>query len=68
MAMNQSCHALVAKDDEVSAYFLFFSIFEGVNQFKQRVTGAVDAITVDTFKQMDLIRPPKEADCLFHKR
>lgn len=59
--MNQSCYALRPRDETLSAYFLFLSILEGVNQLKQRATGAVfDAIIVDTFKQMELVKPNQE--------
>ena len=61
MAMNQSCYALRSKAKNISHYFLFLSILEGVNQLKQRATGAVfDTIVVDTFKLMELTIPPDD--------
>ena len=61
MAMNQSCYALRSKAKNISHYFLFLSVLEGVNQLKQRATGAVfDTIVVDTFKFMELTIPPDD--------
>ena len=60
MAMNQSCYALKGKDD-LSQFFLFNALKEGVQQFKSRAGGAVfDAIVVNTFKLIPFLRPPQE--------
>ena len=59
MAMNQSCYALKGKDD-LSQFFLFNALKEGVQQFKSRAGGAVfDAIVVNTFKLIPFLRPPQ---------
>jgi type I restriction enzyme S subunit len=61
MAMNQSCYALVAKPP-INQYFLYFTLIDGVEQFRSRAVGAVfDAIIRDTFKMIPFIVP----DCKF---
>jgi type I restriction enzyme S subunit len=57
MAMNQSCYALVAKPP-INQYYLYFSLVDGVEQFRSRAVGAVfDAIIRDTFKLIPFIVP-----------
>lgn len=60
MAMNQSCYALIAKDDDISQLFLYCSLVETIDQFKSRAVGAVfDAIIRDTFKLIPFVVPDK---------
>lgn len=60
MAMNQSCYALVAIPP-VNQYFLYFSLVNGVEQFRSRAVGAVfDAIIRDTFKLIPFLVPTFE--------
>lgn len=55
MAMNQSCYALTAKNG-VGQVFSYFTLVEGVAQFRSRAVGAVfDAIVADTFKRIPLV-------------
>ena len=57
MAMNQSCYALVAKPP-INQYFLYYSLVNGVEQFRSRAVGAVfNAIIRDTFKQIPFVVP-----------
>ncbi|WP_286230287.1 restriction endonuclease subunit S [Neobacillus mesonae] len=60
MAMNQSCYALIGKDN-IPQFYLYLSIQSAINQFKSRAVGAVfDAIVVDTFKNIPFTLPSKE--------
>lgn len=60
MAMNQSCYALRGKDG-ISQCFVFFCIRNCVDQLKQSTHGAVfDTIIVDTFRRLQVVRPPSE--------
>lgn len=57
MAMNQSCYALVPKQD-YDNLFLFTAIKDAVEHFKQVAVGGVfDAIVVDTFKVIPFVLP-----------
>jgi len=57
MAMNQSCYALVPKQD-YDNLFLFAAIKDAVEHFKQVAVGGVfDAIVVDTFKVIPFLLP-----------
>ena len=57
MAMNQSCYALVGKED-INQQFLYCSLKASIEQFKARASGAVfDAIVVDTFKLIPFLKP-----------
>ncbi|MGV0984385.1 MAG: restriction endonuclease subunit S [Limnohabitans sp.] len=57
MAMNQSCYALVPKQD-YDNLFLFSAIKDAVEHFKQVAVGGVfDAIVVDTFKVIPFVLP-----------
>lgn len=57
MAMNQSCYALVPKQD-YDSLFLFAAIKDAVEHFKQVAVGGVfDAIVVDTFKVIPFVLP-----------
>lgn len=57
MAMNQSCYALVAKPP-INQHYLYFSLAEGVEQFRSRAVGAVfDAVIRDTFKLIPFMVP-----------
>jgi type I restriction enzyme S subunit len=60
MAMNQSCYALVPKQD-YDELFLFLAIKDAVNHFKKVASGGVfDAIVVDTFKIIPFVLPKAE--------
>ncbi len=57
MAMNQSCYALVGKEN-VSQFFVFLHIENYIRNLKQTANGAVfDTIIVDTFKNLQVIKP-----------
>lgn len=57
MAMNQSCYALVGKD-EINQIFLYCSLKASIDQFKARASGAVfDAVVIDTFKLIPFLKP-----------
>lgn len=57
MAMNQSCYAISPKDNFPSYYF-HLALKNSVAQIKQTANGGVfDAIIVDTFKSITMLRP-----------
>ena len=59
MAMNQSCYALVPKDD-MNNLFLFLALEERIAHLRAMASGGVfDAIVVDTFKKLPFSSPPK---------
>lgn len=59
MAMNQTNYALRGKD-ELPQEYLFFAVENSVSAFKSQAAGSVfDAIVVDTFKKIQVLRPPK---------
>lgn len=65
MAMNQSCYALVPKQD-YDNLFLFAAIKDAVEHFKQVAVGGVfDAIVVDTFKVIPFVLPDAEVTRAF---
>lgn len=65
MAMNQSCYALMAKSPP-NQKFLYFSLVEGVEQFRSRAVGAVfDAIIRDTFKLIPFVVPDEKLVVMF---
>jgi type I restriction enzyme S subunit len=58
MAMNQSCYALQGRDG-IDQITIFFSISNCINQLKQNAHGAVfDTIIVDTFRMLQVVKPP----------
>jgi type I restriction enzyme S subunit len=58
MAMNQSCYALVGREG-IAQQFLFLTIRESVEQLQQQAHGAVfDTIIVDTFRRLEIVKPP----------
>jgi type I restriction enzyme S subunit len=58
MAMNQSCYALQGQGD-IDQLFIFLTIKNYIDQLKQKSHGAVfDTIIVDTFKLLDIVKPP----------
>ena len=60
MAMNQSCYALVPKQD-YDNLFLFLAMKDAVEHFKQVASGGVfSAIVVDTFKIIPFVKPPSD--------
>lgn len=57
MAMNQSCYAISPKNNFPSYYF-HLAVKNSVAQIKQTANGGVfDAIIVDTFKSIAILRP-----------
>lgn len=59
MAMNQSCYALIGKNDLPQKY-LYFAIKERIRHMQSCAGGAVfDAIIVDTFKKIPFFKPPE---------
>ncbi len=68
MAMNQSCYSVKPKED-VSTYYFYLALQKSVAQIKQTANGGVfDAIIVDTFKSIDMLRPSKPITDFFHKK
>jgi type I restriction enzyme S subunit len=60
MAMNQSCYALIAKN-ELSQLFLFCALNNAIGAFKGAANGGVfDAIVVDTFRYISMTNPDEE--------
>lgn len=58
MAMNQSCYALVGKGG-VTQPFLFLLTLQCVDYLKKNTGGATfDTIVVDTFRGLEVLRPP----------
>jgi type I restriction enzyme S subunit len=58
MAMNQSCYALQGRDG-IDQFSVFLNIRNCVDQLKQNAHGAVfDTIIVDTFRMLQVIKPP----------
>lgn len=57
MAMNQSCYALVGKDN-VNQYFVYLLTKKVADELQRNASGSVfDAIVVDTFKSVRVARP-----------
>jgi type I restriction enzyme S subunit len=68
MAMNQSCYALVPKQD-FDELFLFMAVKDAVEHFKQVAVGGVfDAIVVDTFKVIPFVLPVASVTRSFGER
>lgn len=60
MAMNQSCYALRGKSG-VPQRFLFLMTLQQVEYLKTNTGGATfDTIIVDTFRRMQVVKPPRE--------
>ena len=60
MAMNQSCYALRGKD-RVTQRFLFLMTLQQVEYLKTNTGGATfDTIIVDTFRRMQVAKPPDD--------
>jgi type I restriction enzyme S subunit len=60
MAMNQSCYALQGKEG-VAQRFLFLMTLQQVDYLKTNTGGATfDTIVVDTFRRMQVVKPPSE--------
>jgi len=58
MAMNQSCYALQGLDG-IDQFTIFLSISNCIDQLKQNAHGAVfDTIIVDTFRMLQVVKPP----------
>lgn len=58
MAMNQSCYALRGLEG-VPQRFLFLLVLRQVEYLKRNTGGATfDTIVVDTFRRMNIVRPP----------
>ncbi|TQC94738.1 restriction endonuclease subunit S [Moraxellaceae bacterium AER2_44_116] len=57
MAMNQSCYSVKPKEN-FSPYYFYLALQKSVAQIKQTANGGVfDAIIVDTFRSIDMVRP-----------
>ena len=57
MAMNQSCYSIKPKQN-FSPYYFYLALQRSIAQIKQTANGGVfDAIIVDTFKSIDMLRP-----------
>lgn len=66
MAMNQSCYALQGQEG-ISQYFLLFHLNHSMEYFKKVANGAVfSTIIVDTFKGIQVIKPPVHLIDRFH--
>ncbi len=60
MAMNQSCYALRGKPG-IPQRFLFLMTLQQVDYLKTNTGGATfDTIVVDTFRRMQVVKPPHE--------
>ena len=58
MAMNQSCYALKGRDG-IEQHFVFLAIRSCVDQLRAKAHGAVfDTIIMDTFRTLEVVRPP----------
>lgn len=65
MAMNQSCYALRGKPG-VSQRFLFLMTLQQVEYLKTNTGGATfDTIVVDTFRRMQVVKPPHDLIAAF---
>lgn len=57
MAMNQSCYALIGKNN-INQYFVYFQGKKIADELRGRASGSVfDAIVVDTFKAIKILKP-----------
>jgi type I restriction enzyme S subunit len=60
MAMNQSCYALRGKTG-IPQRFLFLMTLQQVDYLKTNTGGATfDTIVVDTFRRMQVVKPPRD--------
>ena len=65
MAMNQSCYALRGKSG-ISQRFLFLMTLQQVEYLKTNTGGATfDTIVVDTFRRMQVAKPPRDLIAAF---
>ena len=65
MAMNQSCYALRGKSG-ISQRFLFLMTLQQVEYLKTNTGGATfDTIVVDTFRRMQVAKPPHDLIAAF---
>jgi len=65
MAMNQSCYALRGKSG-ISQRFLFLMTLQQVEYLKTNTGGATfDTIVVDTFRRMQIAKPPHDLIAAF---
>jgi type I restriction enzyme S subunit len=68
MAMNQSCYALHGKNG-ISQRFLFLLTLQQVDYLKINTGGATfDTIVVDTFRRMQVVKPPHNLIALFTEK
>jgi type I restriction enzyme S subunit len=68
MAMNQSCYALRGKD-RIFQRFLFLMTLQQVEYLKTNTGGATfDTIVVDTFRRMQVVRPPDDIVATFARK
>ncbi|MFW2501966.1 restriction endonuclease subunit S [Clostridium diolis] len=57
MAMNQSCYALIGKNN-TNQYFVYFQVKKIADELRGKASGSVfDAIVVDTFKVIKILKP-----------
>lgn len=57
MAMNQSCYALIGKNN-INQYFVYFQVKKIADELRGKASGSVfDAIVVDTFKAIKILKP-----------
>lgn len=67
MAMNQSCYALRGKPG-IAQRFLFLMTLQQVDYLKTNTGGATfDTIVVDTFRRMQVARPPRTLIAAFSR-
>lgn len=68
MAMNQSCYALRGKSG-IAQRFLFLMTLQQVDYLRTNVGGATfDTIVVETFRRMQVVKPPRELVASFTRR
>ena len=61
MAFNQSCYGLRAKENIVTADYLYYLLKHNVNVLKQNTHGSVfDTITRDIFESIEVEIPPQK--------
>lgn len=68
MAMNQSCYALRGKLS-FSQQFLYLMTLRQIDYLKTNTGGATfDTIVVDTFRRMQVVKPPSDLVAAFSRR
>jgi type I restriction enzyme S subunit len=68
MAMNQSCYALRGQID-IPQRFLFLMTLQQVDYLKTNTGGATfDTIVVDTFRRMQVVKPPRDLIARFARQ